>query len=131
MKFYVRFITTWALNTLLILAFVSYYPTSYVLGNAVIPPVSAGIFAGFLLTLFCRLSKPFVKKLSTKAKGRVMMFVFYWLVNSVGIWIIARLSVISGFGIASFYKALILGAVVSLGQWALRQTFKKFKLIEK
>lgn len=131
MKFYIRYLSVWALNSALIIAAATYYSSSYVLGNAIIPPVTAGIFTGFLLTVFDRLPQPLFTKFEIKTKGRLVMFIFYWLVNSVGIWIIARLSFLSGFGIVSFFWAFTLGFIVCLGQWALRQLFKSLKLLEK
>lgn len=131
MKFYLRFILVWAVNSLVILLANSMYSGYFVLGNAVMTPVVAGIFTGFLLTVFTRAVKPLLVRAGIVKKGRGMMFVTYWLVNSVIIWVLARLSVITGFGIPAFYWSFVLGIAASLGQWLLRQGFKSFKLIEK
>jgi uncharacterized membrane protein YvlD (DUF360 family) len=124
MKQYIRYIIVWAINTGLILAANTYFPLNYVLGNAVIPPVYAAIFAGFLLTVFDKAMKPVIEKLVKREQNRYVMFGIYWLVNALGIWIIARLSFLSGFGISAYYFALILGLAASLGQWIGRQLFK-------
>ena len=124
MKTYTRFLSVWALNSVLFLLANNYYPKSYVLGNAVMMPVIAGILSGFFLTFFLMVVKGFSKNF---AKPKFKVFVYYFLANSVGIWLIARLSVISGFGITSFKLALYLGLVASLSQWLLRQIFKKTK----
>jgi hypothetical protein len=122
MKIYIRFLSAWALNSILFLLANNYYPKSYVLGNAVMMPVIAGVVAGFLLTFFLLV----VRGLSTNfKKPRYKAFAYYFLANSVGIWLIARLSVVSGFGIANFKLAFCLGLVATLLQWLLRQVLKK------
>jgi len=124
MTAYVKFLIVWATNLGIIFLANSYYSDSFVLGNAVMTPTMAGILTGFFLTLFARFSKTFSGKfLGNKFK----MFGYYFLVNSVGIWLLARLSVITGFGIPSFYWAFYLGFITVIAQWLVRQGFKKFK----
>ena len=124
MKPYIRFLIVWVVNSGLIFLANSYYPGSFVLGNAVMTPVTAGILTGFFLTLFTLFSKSFSKKF---LENRYKMFGYYFLVNSVGIWLLARLSVITGFGIPAFYRAFYLGFITVTAQWLARQGFKKFK----
>jgi uncharacterized membrane protein YvlD (DUF360 family) len=131
MKFYLRFLLVWLLNSLIILFASRLLGNNYVLGNAVMPPFVAGIFTGFLLTILTKSFKPLLVKLGIVKKSRKSMFLAYWIVNSILIWVLARLSVITGFGIPAFYWAFILGFVTSFGQWLVRQGFKKYKLIEK
>lgn len=127
MKLYIRFLSVWALNSALFLLAANYFPSNYVLGNAVMPPVTAGIFSGFLLTLILKFAKAFSKNFSEPKYKR---FVYYFLANSVAVWVIARLSVISGFGISSFKSAFCLGLAATLSQWLLRQAFKQFSLLK-
>lgn len=57
------------------------------------------------------------------------MFIYYWIAGSASIWIVARIAVVSGFGIARFYWAIGLGIFIALAHWTLRQAFKGIKLI--
>lgn len=131
MKFYLRFLLVWIVNSVVILLANQFYGRYFVLGNAVLTPMMAGILTGFLLTVLTRSIKPVLTRFGLAKKGRVVMFVKYWFINSIIIWILARLSVITGFGIPAFYWAFVLGITASLGQWIMRQVFKNFKLIEK
>ena len=131
MKLYVRFLIIWFVNASIFLLANNIYPRNYVLGNAVIPPVFAGIFAGFLLTIFTKAVRPILNKLGIKTQGRLTMIVFYLGLNSFGIWLIARLAIISAFGIPAFYWAFPLGGVAWLGQWLSRQIFKATDLLDK
>ena len=130
MKFYIRFAFLWLVNSVILFLAASYYPTHFVLGNVAISRLTAGIFAGFLITFLCRLAKPIIGKFGLKLKGRIKMLGFYWLINSLAIWLVARLSIISGFGISAFYWAFALGIVTTLAQWAVRQAFKATGLIK-
>lgn len=121
---YVRFIFVWLVNTVVILLANNLYPSSYVLGNALMSPLIALILTAFFLTLFLKV----VRGLPKKPDGRIMRFGYYFLANSIGIWILARLSVITGFGIPAFYWAFYLGFLTTLAQWVTRQLFKKFKV---
>ena len=131
MKFYLRFLIVWLLNSVIIILANRTFGTNYVLGNAVMPPMVAGIFTGFLLTVLTKSFKPLLAKIGIAKKSRGSMFLTYWIINSVVIWALARLSVITGFGISAFYWAFALGLVTSLGQWLVRQGFKKYKLTVK
>lgn len=125
MKLYYKFLFIWLLNSIIFLLANKYYPSSYVLGNAVMTPLTAAIVSGFILSLILKLAKNFSSKVG---KERYKLFVYYFLINAVGVWVIARLSVVSGFGIPVFTYAFCLGFFASLGQWLLRQVFKRAKL---
>ncbi len=129
-KFLIRFALVWLVNSVLLFAASWLYPSDFVLGNAALDKNIAGIFSGFLLTLFCKISKPLLKKLELHFQGRYKMFVTYWLINSLGIWVIARLEAVSGLGISAYYWAFGLGFVASFVQWLVRQAFKKAKLLQ-
>lgn len=129
LKQYVRYLIIWGINSGVILLANKLYPSNFVLGNAVVPPIYAALLAGFLLTVFDKAIKPLVKKLVPEKRGRYVMFGIYWLVNFVGIWLLARVSFISGFGISAFYFAIILGLAVCIAQWLGRQFFKVIKFL--
>lgn len=130
MKAYIRYTIVWLINTALILGANSLFPQNYVLGNAVIPPVYAALFTGFLLTVLCRAAKPVATKLKAQEKGRYVMFLIYFGVNTISIWVLARVSFLTGFGISAFYFAIFLGLATDLGQWVARQIFKATKLLD-
>jgi uncharacterized membrane protein YvlD (DUF360 family) len=129
LKHYLRFVLIWLANSLLVYIAFALYPSSYALGTAFIPAGLAPFVAGLLLTLICRLGKILLPKIGIELKGRYAKFLYYWLVNSAAVWIIARFAPYTGFGIAAYYWALLLGFFTSLVQWLLRQAFKRSNLI--
>jgi uncharacterized membrane protein YvlD (DUF360 family) len=127
LKHYLRFVLVWLVNSLLIYFASMLYPENFVLGTAMVSGGYAPFVAGLTLTVLCKLGKWLITKLGVELKGRYSKFLYYWLVNSVGIWLIARFSPYTGLGISAYYWALSLGFVASLLQWLLRQVFKKTK----
>ena len=125
---YIKFILIWPVNSLIIWAANALYPGNIVLGNANMPPMAAILVSGFFVTLLCKLAKIlFVKFVHLKKTSRWAMFVFYWLINSIVIWLVARLAPFTGLGISSFYWAFGLGFTLNFFQWVTRQLFKVFK----
>ena len=128
-KFAIKFVGYWVVNSLVLALSNSFFPDSYVLGNAYLSIPSAVIFSGFLLTILLLLAKGLAKTRSFLIKGRVFMYLYYAAAASAGIWLIARIANVSGFGIARFTWAIGGGLVVAFTNWSLRQAFKGMKMI--
>ena len=128
-KLFVRSVILWFVNSIIIYLGHVIYPSNIVLGNSFLSLTWAVAVAGFLLTVLCWASKTLTNMLKGKVKGRLAMFIYYWLVNSVAIWVIARLASFTGLGISRFYWAFGLGFATNLAQWLIRQLFKTTKLI--
>jgi len=121
----------WLLNSILLYLAELILPSYYVLGNFWLSGPAAMLWSGFWMTVVVWVAKPVSLKLNLKLKGRQKMFIFYWLANSVAIWILARLAHLSGLGIAAFYWAIFLGLVANITQWGLWQGLKRAKLTTK
>lgn len=87
-----------------------------VFGNAIVTPVVGIIFTGFLLTAITHLTQPVLRQLKIKISNENNLTLAFLVVNIVGVWILARL-VITGFGIAVFWVAIILGIILTAVQW--------------
>jgi len=128
MKFVVKFVGYWVVNAVTLALANTYFPGSFELGNAYLGIPMAVLLSGFLLTTMLFLAKGIAKSQNFAIKGRYIMFLYYWGAASVGIWVIARIAAVSGFGIVRFTWAIGAGFAVSLGNWLLRQAFKGVKL---
>jgi len=127
-KKYVPFLSFWGLNAILLYLAVIVFPLNYVVGNASLRPPAAIVFSGLVWTLLVWYSTPICRGIGLKLlKGRSKMLVFYFLANSAGIWLTARGSAITGFGITSFVWAIYLGFVANIAQWGLWQGVKRMK----
>ena len=122
----------WFLNSVFIYFASVIAPDNFVLGTYRYSPLAAAVLSGFVLTILVWHTKPLVSTLGLKnLKGRERMFVFYWLVNSLAIWLVARLPSAFGFGISAFYWAFVLGLAIDFAQWVLWQGCKANGLVGK
>lgn len=127
-KFIVRFLGYWTSNIMILSLANSFFPGAFALGNAYLNIPTAGIFSGFLLTVLLLLARGIARAANMPVRGRVAMFFYYWGSATIGIWLVARIASISGFGIARYTWAIGAGLAVSLTHWILRQAFKGMKM---
>ncbi len=128
-KFVLRFVSLWVVNSFALYAASVFYPSYFVLGTAQLSTFAAAAVSGFLLTLLCKLAGSLVKTWGLRKLGRAVMFIYYWAINGVVIWFIAKLAPFSGFGISNFYWAFALGLVINFAQWVARQIFKTLGMV--
>ncbi|MBU0998237.1 hypothetical protein KJ570_01765 [Patescibacteria group bacterium] len=111
-----RFILYWIHNGILIYLANQIFPSKFVLGNFRLTLVIAVLVSSFALTLFLelvsfRLIK--VKKIKFDNKKR---FGLFWLANFIGLWLIARLAPLTGFGVVRFTWLIGLSFLVNVLQ---------------
>ena len=104
-------------NGLIIYLAAYFYPGSVVLGNASLSSMAALIVTAILLTLIISQVEPLLKLAKVRLKGDFAMAIVYGLVNIIGLWIIARTAIYTGFGISTVSVAVILGVVLNLAQY--------------
>lgn len=127
-KFVTRFTAYWAVNAVVLSLASSFYPMAFAMGNAYLSVPVAALVASFLLTVMLFLARGLAKTQNLAKKGRYVMFMYYWGSASVGIWVVARIAHVSGFGIARFTWAIAVGLGVAFTNWLLRQALKGIKL---
>lgn len=111
------FLLYWLLNSLSISLLALLFPSSVVLGNWRLLPLEGSIYAGFWVTFFIWTMWDFVLVRKVKLEPPLLRFLFFFFVNSLGIWIVSRYGEkYTGLGIVSFWWAFILGALVTLVQ---------------
>lgn len=106
-------------NGLIIYLSAYFYPGAIVLGNASLTSMAALVVTAILLTLIISQVEPLLKLTKVKLKGDFSMAVVYGLVNVIGLWIIARAAIYTGFGISTVSVAVILGIVLNLVQYLI------------
>lgn len=94
-------------------------PGGVVLGNQHILSFWASVFAGFILAAIDSLVEPTLEITHVKPRGGYRWVVTFLAANSIALWIITRFALVIGVGIAAFWWAVVLGIVVTLGQWTV------------
>ncbi|OGM87348.1 hypothetical protein A2614_02645 [Candidatus Woesebacteria bacterium RIFOXYD1_FULL_40_21] len=110
------FLLYWLLNSLAIYLLGNIFPSEVVLGSFRLTPVEAAIYAGFWLTFFVWSMWDFVLVRKVKLEPFPLRPLFFFFVNSLGVWLTSRYSGYSGLGITSFWWAFLLGGVTDLLQ---------------
>ena len=128
MKKYLPFFSYFLINTVVLYLAASFLPANYVIGSSFLPFFPNLLWSGLILTLLIKMGKPFSKTIKFKIEGGLKKFFYYWLVSSVAVWIVARLAVITGFGISGFYWAIVLGFVLKLLHWGVWKCLKIVKI---
>lgn len=94
-------------------------PAMVVLGNAGLSNFMAAILTAILLTILLYLVKPILKVANVKVKGNMAINVTYGAANIVGLWVLAKMAVYTGFGITGFAVAITLGIILSVVQFGV------------
>lgn len=129
-NYLIRFAYYWVVNVILFSLANAFYPQGFELSNINITVVPSAIFSGFLFTALTCLARGCAKVRKMTDRGRIFMFLYYWVASSFAVWIVARMASVSGFGIAKYTWAIGLGFITSFIHWSLRQAFKGMKLVE-
>lgn len=115
----VSFVSFWVSNSLFFYLAFLIWPGALVLGNNIRSPIVSSLLSGLILTLILS-SVPFIlKKSNLKVKDEMKMALVYFIFNAVGIWLIARMATVTGFGISGFWVALVLAFIVNFIQWGV------------
>ena len=111
------FLIYWLLTSLSIGLLSLLFPSSVVLGNMRLLPLEASIYAGFWITFFVWSMWDYVLVRKASLEPFLLKFLFFFFVNSLGIWLVSRYGEkYTGLGIVSYWWALILGGVATLLQ---------------
>jgi hypothetical protein len=114
----------WIVNSFVISFFHYLYPNDFVLGTVKFTPLDASIYSGFWLTFVVWTFWDYIMAKEIKFGG-IKTGLWFWMANVIGIWVTARLSNFTGFGISYFYLAIILGFFTNLLQRLIRKFVTK------
>lgn len=105
-------------NTIVLYTASLLFPVEIVFGNAAIPDLLGVGVTSLLLTGILTQVEPIVQALKIKLTNEAYWGILYGVVNIGGLWLIARISEWSGFGITSFSVAILLGIILNVCQYA-------------
>lgn len=114
---YANFLGLWIVNFVIFLVANLLFGNRVVFGNGILPYIVALLVTSFLLTAVIFLVKPAVNYTGLKIKGGLNWFLIYIIADIVLVWVLARLAILTGFGISSYLVAVVLGIVLNIGQW--------------
>lgn len=126
----VTYFVLFVVNGLVVLLANSLFPQQIVLGTQYITKGWAVIHSVGTLALLNTFALPFVREYE-KSGGKMLTptewMVAYFIINFVGVWVVARFAQQLGFGISSWMVALVLAAVLDVVQGAAMMQVEKLR----
>jgi hypothetical protein len=110
----VKFLATWVVNSILLVVISQISSGLVVLGNAVLSKGIAAVFSGFLITVVFFLVPVVVEKSEAKIKDFRLWLILDFVALIIGIWVVKRLSVLTGLGIVNILLVLVVATLVTL-----------------
>jgi len=87
--------------------------------------IQSAFFVGFIWNVVLWNIEPTFKDMEIKLKGMMPMMLSYLAINFATIWILARLAVITGFGVSSFVYVFGLAFVANFVQYQVWEYTEK------
>jgi hypothetical protein len=116
------FIGFLAVNCLLVYLANQLLPDNFVLGNARLNPLAAAGVSGLLITVLIVVGvvvKAVGNKMNKTLEAVVPTLVYFWVVNFVAFWAVARMAEVSGLGVSKFTYAAGWAVVADVAQWGV------------
>lgn len=110
----------WFINSFFLSFFHYLLPENFALGTWKLTGLEASIYSGFWITFVIWIFWDLILAKDIKLGGTKSFF-WFWLANTIGIWITAHMGQFTGFGISSLYLAIILGLVINMCQRLVRK----------
>lgn len=125
-KKFEQFLILWLVNVVLLYAATILFPENYTLGNSIFSDWQAAVFSGFVWNYAIWNLVPMLKEYDLKFEGKNALMLVYLAANFVTLWLIARFSFMTGYGIGSWMYVLGLAVVANFVQFfAWQATAKK------
>ncbi len=128
MKRYKLFTLYWLANTAMLYLANVLLPAHFTLGNNLFSTMQATVFTAFIWNVVIWNGESWFKDLELQSKSPMVMMLQYLGLNFATLWLLARLAVLTGFGVSSFLYVLGLAFIANAVQYQIWQrTSKKRK----
>ena len=126
----VSFLTFWVVNTVVLLIVNAIFGGNVVVGNQSISTGLSAIFAGLVLTALIPLAPKAVEQTGYKIKNQNVWPAIFLSLNIVTLWILKRLAVVTGLGVASILWVIILAIIITFVELAVAKTTGAMETME-
>jgi len=93
------------------------YPETIVLGNATVSVFAAAVLAALVITMVVSVLPIILTQLNIGKLTPLSKYLMNSLVNILVVWLMSRMALIFGFGLASKFTAITLGLVITIVQY--------------
>jgi hypothetical protein len=115
---HILYLSYWLINTLLVYILYSIFPDNIVLGTWKFNSLEAAIYSSFWVTFVVWTAWDFIYSRQSKfmLEGGLITNLYFWAINTMGVWIVARFPGFTGIGISSFVWAFVIGGIFNIFQ---------------
>lgn len=115
---HILYLSYWLINTLLLYILYSIFPENIVLGTWKFTSLEAAIYSSFWVTFVVWTAWDFIYSRQSKfvLEGGLITNLYFWAINTMGVWIVARFPGFTGMGISSFAWAFVIGGIFNIFQ---------------
>jgi hypothetical protein len=118
-RVFVMMVIFWFVNAVVLGVTAQVFPSSVIFGNEFVPAWMSLSVVSLVLSVLCVALMPVFEKVAKQEHIKLKTahwMVLYYVVNTILIWMLARLAGILGFGIVSWHVAILLGFVLDFAQ---------------
>ena len=122
----VGFLAYWVANSVVLLVAALIFKGNVVLGNKDISGPAAAVRCGLIISVLTLLVEPLVAKSrikesfkSLKIKDENLNGLGYLIANIALVWVLKWFASVLGLGISSVFYAILVGVILTVGQWAV------------
>lgn len=115
---HILYLSYWLINTLLLYILYSIFPENIVLGTWKFTALEAAIYSSFWVTFVVWTAWDFIYSRQSKVvlEGGLVTNLYFWAINTMGVWIVARFPGFTGMGISSYVWAFVIGGIFNVFQ---------------
>lgn len=113
---HIMYLSYWIINSLVLYVANLFLPQNVMLGDWRFNTVESSIYAGFWLTFLVWIFWDFAIARKFSPKKGFAFFFFFFLVNSISLWIVSLFPNYTGFSFYNDQWALIIGFVLAILQ---------------
>lgn len=110
----------WTVNSVVLYFAAMFFPIALSLGGGRFVPIEAAIYSGFWMTFVVWIMWDFMIAKRVNLEPEYVGFIFFLLINIVGVWTVARFTHYSGIQITNFAWVCILAVCANILQRIVR-----------
>jgi hypothetical protein len=116
---HILYLVYWLVNFVVFYLFSIFFANNVVLGNWRYSAIEAGIYSAFWLTVLVWTGWDFIFSRGVSYKSGTITWIYFFILNTLGVWLIARFAFYLGLGISGWTWAIVIGFVATILQkWA-------------
>lgn len=127
----IGFLGYWVANAIVLVVAATIFKGNVVLGNKDMSGPFAAVVVGLIIVVLTYFVEPLVAKSkiknslkSLKLKEENLNGLMYFVANVVFVWVLKLFASNLGMGISSVLYAILVGGLLTLGQWAVYKLLK-------